>query len=911
MTIIARLQSWTKAALRRSRMENEMDTELQFHLESYAEDLVRAGMMPEEALRRARLEFGGIESRKEECRASLGLRLWDECRADLRYASRMLRQSPAFTAVAIISLALGIGANTAIFSMTEEVLLKALPVGHPEELRLLSWIAGPKPMVHDIWGNYEPTSSGGHTSTVFSYPVYLRLRSQNKVFQDLFAFKDISRLTATIDGNAEPVAGQLVSGGFYRDLGVQPVAGRAIQPSDDNPSSAPVAVISDAFWKGRFGRSVGVIGKTIALNGTAVTIVGVNPPQFRGTNQGSSPEVFLPISLQPQIVPNSFVSTPDGSLLANKEEFWVLVMGRLKPGVKEARAQAALDVAFSQALKETLPANLKDDMPHLKLLTGDRGMDGIREHFSKPIYVLMSMAAVVLLLACVNLANLLLARATAREREIGIRAALGAGRGRIIRQVFTESMLLAVLGGGAGILLGYLGRNLIPSLTHSAWEPSGIEGQFDLRVLGFAIALCVFTGLLFGLAPAWHATREDLNAGLKETGRMSVSRPKVLAGKLLVSFQVSLSVLLVIGAGLFVRTLINLRSTSIGFEPQHILLFSLDPPRSRYPAAQRIPFFHEVEEKVAAIPGVSDVALSSYALLSNSTSITDFTPDMVAGRPSRQGSAWLSSVGASFFRTMGIPLLYGREFNSRDTAKSPSVAIINERLAKQFFPGVNPIGQTFNKKHVQIVGVCANAKIADLRTDPPAMFYTPYLQDNDASFMTYEVKTAASTASVAAAIRQVLRSIDRDIPLTDVRTQTEQIDATLNQDRLFAMLTSSFGLIALLLASIGIYGIMAYTVARRTNEIGIRMALGAQSVQVLVSVLREAIWLTCAGLAVGVTIALALTRLVSNMLFGLKPSDPSTVIFAILLLFSVALMAGLVPARRASRVDPMSALRHD
>lgn len=885
-----------------------MDVEFRFHLEAYAADLVSKGLPPHEALRRASLEFGGLEMQKEECRASLGLRLWDESRADLRYGWRMLSQSPAFAAVAILSLSLGIGANTAIFSITERILLQKLTVRHPEELRLLSWVAPPDPIViHNVWGDYVPTPSRGHTSTSFSYPVFLQLLRQNTVFQDLFAFKDVSRLTASIDGHAELVSGQMVSGAYYRDLGVQPIAGRAILPSDDALSSAPVAVISEDFWKRRFGQSPQTVGRTIYVNGAAITIVGVNPPNFHGTHMGSSPDLFFPISLQPRTVLHPGVR----SLLESKDEFWVQVMGRLKPDLAEDQADAALAVAFSQALNDTLAAKKGEGIPRLKLLPGERGYDTLSNTFSKPISVLMSMAGLVLLLACVNLANVLLARATARQREIAIRAALGAGRGRIVRQVLTESMLLAVIGGIAGILLGYVARDLIPVLTHSPWEQGQVQADFDLRVVVFALALTLFTGLLFGLAPAWHASRERLNLGLKDASRSSAGLRRAIVGKGLVTFQVLLSLLLLIGAGLFFRTLTNLRSTAIGFEPRHILLFSLEPPRQRYSGARRVRFFHDVEQALAATSGISDVTLSSDALVANNTSTENFNPDGIPKRRGQADHAWVNSVGTHFFQTMGIPILLGRSFDERDTSGSQPVAVINDLLAKEFFPNLNPIGRSFNSDHVTIIGVCANSKFADLRSDAPATFYRPYLQQDDIWSMTYEVKAFGNPQSLITSVTNAVKNIDKDVPLIETRTQTEQIDATLTEERLFAALTGSFGLLALLLASIGIYGVTTYAVAQRTREIGIRMALGAQRPQVLRSILSEAGSLAVLGITGGVIIGLALTRFIASLLYGLKPTDPLTLSAAALLLFTVTLFAAWLPARRASRIDPIQTLRHE
>jgi predicted permease len=522
----------------------------------------------------------------------------------------------------------------------------------------------------------------------------------------------------------------------------------------------------------------------------------------------------------------------------------------------------------------------------------------------------------VLLIACANLANLLLARSSTRQREMSLRLAMGASRSRVMRQVLTEAMLLAVLGGATGLLLGYWGRNLIRSLFEYSWHPSGIDPQLDWRVFAFAFVITMITGLLFGVAPAWRCTRADVNSGLKGTGRMSTTRPKALLGKGLVVFQVSVSLLLLVGAGLSLRTLINLRTTEIGFNPEHILLFDLHPPRSHYPAPQRVPLFRQVEEKMAALPGVQSATLSAEPLLANSMGRDCFHPTGKSGLTDDQGTPWTNSVGSSFFETMGIPIVGGRSFTYRDNPHAPKVAIINQSLARDFFPNTNPVGQTViscdaGATPIEIVGVSADAKYRGIREAVPPTLYLPYLQDDDAGRMTFELKTAASTSSIAAEIREAVRSIDKDLPVQEVRTQAQQIEATLTNERVFATLTSGFGLLALILASIGIYGIMAYTVSRRTNEIGIRMALGARSSQVLSMVLRETFLLASIGIAAGLAGAAALTRLAASMLYELKPTDQLTFTAAALLLAAIALAAGFTPARRASRVDPIDALRHE
>jgi predicted permease len=890
----------------RRRLESEMDAELRFHIESFAADLIKQGVSPEEAAYRARLEFGGIEIHKEECRESLGLRLWDDLRADCRYAFRMMRQNLGFTAVAVISLGLGIGANTAIFTFAQEILLKTMAVPHSERLRVFSWAPTRKTnFTGHLWGMF-----GRDVASVFPYALYLDMRSHNDVMEDLVAFKDVYQMTATVNGQAEPIDGMLISGNFYRSIAPKILAGRAIAPEDDSLSAVPVAVISDAYWARRFGRSADALGRTVNLNRVPVTIVGVNDPEFKGPKAGGTAEVFLPLSLQQRLI------TDDrGSMLSRNTFSWLMIMGRLKPGVTDRTATTALTAAFHNAIHSTIPEVKDIDIPYFSLLSGSRGMDLRTREFSKPVYLLLALAGLVLLIACANLANLLLARSATRQREMSLRLAMGASRMRVMRQVLTEAMLLAFLGGAAGLLLGYWGRNLIPSLFDDSWHPNGIDPQMNWLVFAFAFVVTMITGLLFGLAPAWRSTRADVNSGLKESGRSSASRPRALLGKALVVFQVSLSLLLLIGAGLFLRTLLNLRATQIGFNPEHILLFDLHPARASYPAAQRVPLFRQIEEKLSTLPGVQSATLSSDALLANSRSRDCFSPTADPATGDR-GNPWTLSVGSDFFPTMGIPILSGRGFSSRDNQHAPKVAVVNQRLARDFFSNGNAIGQTViscdpGSTPIEIVGVSADAKYGNLREDVPPTLYLPYLQDNDAGTMTFELKTAASTPSIAAEIREAVRSVDKDLPVQEIRTQTQQIEATLTNERVFATLTSGFGLLALILASIGIYGIMTYTVSRRTNEIGIRMALGAHSRQVLSMVLRETFLLAFIGILAGLAAAAALTRLARSMLYNLTPTDPLTFSAAALLLVIIALAAGFTPARRASRVDPMHALRHE
>jgi predicted permease len=522
----------------------------------------------------------------------------------------------------------------------------------------------------------------------------------------------------------------------------------------------------------------------------------------------------------------------------------------------------------------------------------------------------------VLLLACVNLANLLLARAATRGREISTRLALGAGRMHILRQVLLESLLLSSIGGVAGLVLGYLGRNAIPRLLAAPWQPATMQVDFDWPVLVFTVAASLGTGLLFGIVPALQATRTDVNTALKDASHATANRHKMWLGKGLVVFQIALSTLLLIGAGLFVRTLVNLSHRPLGFRADHILLFRLSPPRTRYTDVQMVALYRQVEEKLAAIPGVRSVSMSNIAIIGDGHSGSTFH---VSGQPVPQEAVRVQTnhVGVNFFQTMGIPILQGRGFNAQDTSTSPTVAVVNRTLARQFFPNENPIGQTFEadaddvKGRVQIVGIAADTRYADLRSETPPTFYLSYQQTLEASRMVVEIRTAEEPGTVLSQVRTTIESLDRDLPLIDVRTMSEQIRATVSGERIFAQLTSAFGVLALVLACIGIYGIMAYTVARRTGEIGIRMALGAQAGRVLTMVLREVSWLAFAGIAVGIGGALWLAHFLSAMLYGLKPSDPLTLASAASLLMVVAILAGFGPARRASRVDPIRALRHE
>ncbi|WP_348264406.1 ABC transporter permease [Telmatobacter sp. DSM 110680] len=911
----AELWSWFRAISRRRQLESEMESELLLHLEALTADLERAGHSPAEAVRRARIALGPALVHKEEMRASLGLRWFDELRADVRYGFRILAKSPSFTLIAASSLAFAIGANTTIFAIGKQLLYDRLSVPHPEQLRMLRWNGDGHEVVDGMWGDFDSIPGSGTTSSVFTYPIYQQLRDHNEKLQDLIAFKE-EGMNATVRGNAQRVNAAMVSGNFYSALEVRPQLGRSLQPSDDAvPGSGFVAVISDGLWLNQYGRSPSVIGQTVTLNQSVVTIVGVNPQGFTGAkNVQQAPDLFVPISLQPVIDPKGKTS-----LLTDQNLWWVNIVGRTKPGVKDSEAQAALDVQLQAAVRATIPVPAGGTIPRLALVDGSRGLHYADGMFRKPLFVLSGFTAFVVLLACANIANLLLARGAQRQREMSVRLAMGAGRSRILRQLLTESLMLAALGGAGGLLVGYIGRSTLPKLMTNAWERgdgTSFNAPFDWGVFAFTVAVTLITGIVFGLAPAWLAARVEVSSSLKETSKSASRRRKGLTGKSIVAFQVALSTLLVVGAGLFLRTLLQLNSVDVGFKADNLVLFEINPPARRYPGPKDVQLHQQLEQRFAALPGVERVAPGSLAYISQSMGNTDFLPEGEPANPQQKRAEFENSVGIDFFSTLGIPIIAGRGFAPQDTSTSPKVGIINRSLARKRFPNSNPIGKRFkaDKKDsdwIQIVGICADTQYSDLRSAPPPQFFLPYVQQDDAGTLVYQVRTRMQPAALFPALRSAVQSVDRDLPIIDYRTQREQINATMQIERTFAALTAGFGVMALALACVGIYGIMAYSVAQRTNEIGIRLALGAQPFQVRSMILRESSWLTLVGIVFGVLAALGLTRLVKSMLYGVTPNDPVTLLGGMGLLLGVAFLAAWIPARRAASVQPMEALRHE
>ena len=920
MRLLTQASSWFRAVSQRGRLEDEMEAELTGHLESMTTDLMRAGYSRSEAARLARIALGSAAVHKEGMRASLGLRLWDDLGADLRYGARRLRRSPGFTCIAAFSLALAIGANTTIFSVAKRLLLDRLNVPQAEQLRLFHWTGDKHVAVNNMWGAPD-ADSGGMGGTSFTFPGYETMRRDNRVLEDLFAFKNLPRMNATIDGTAQIVRGELVSGNYFDQLRVLPELGRTILPSDDVQGAPPVALLSDAFWQRAYGSSPAVVGRVLKVNMVPVTVIGVTPRGFTGTESvQAAPDLFLPLSTQPAVEPQG----KGGSLLgqASPELWWLNIMGRTKAGVSETQARAALNVSLSGVVLATHKMDAGETLPRLSLADGSRGLFLSKQQYGKPLVVLTAVVGLVLLLACANIASMLLARSAARHREISVRLALGAGRWRLLRQMLTESLLLSALGGVLGLSMAFFGRNLIPALLSNPWNPTLFDTSFDWEIFGFTAVMTLATGLFFGIAPAWAATRAEVNPSLKEAAQTTTHGRKGLGGKAIVAFQMMLSTVLVCGAFLFVRTLSNLSQIDPGFRSDNLLLFAIRQPESRYPAPLDLALHARIEERLRALPGVDGVTLSEVAYLSDEMESSNFLPEGEKLDPNREQSAPNNSVGAGFFATMGIPIIAGREFNAHDTATSRKVAVISESLARKAFPGANPVGRHFLAHwhpregkpgdRIEVVGVCADTRHWSLKQNPVGMFYEPYLQSSNLDYgATYEIRTRQRPDSLAPALRRAVQSIDPDLPLMDLRTQREQMDAAMQQERIFAALTTGFGLLALALACVGVYGVMAYSVASRTNEIGIRLALGALPRRVLGMILREASWISLAGVALGLGSALLLARLVKSMLYGLQPADPMSFCAGVFLLVAVGLAASWIPARKAASVQPMEALRHE
>lgn len=903
---------------------SEFREEIEAHLRMLTEDFLRRGMSREEAAYAARRQFGNVGLLEEQQREGRGfaraerrVSMWiSDLFHDLKYGFRILLKNRGISVIAVASIALGIGANTAVFTAAKAALLDELSVPHPEELRLLAYTQNNRSVVENDWGDFYTDKQGRTVLASFSYPVYQVLRQQNQALGDLFAFVDLDQfehLSATIDGRAEVVTGELVSGNFFRGMRVSPILGRPIQPADDaHPGESAVAVISYSFWKRRFNGSPDVIGKTIDVNLTPVKIIGVAPRRFSGASHvHAEQDLFMPLSAQPLVF-----SRGDTPLLSDPNTWWIQIMGRKQPGVEDERARSSLVVALAHAIRATMAVPKDRTFPTLFLLPGGRGWNYAEQDVEHPIPFLVALACFVLLLSCVNVANLLLSRCASRGPEISTRLAIGANRMRIVRQMLAESLSLAIFGGAAGLFLGYATRNLLPKLLSPSWEAPTLNTSFDWRVFLFTAAIAGISAIAFGVVPAWRGTRTDVNAGLKNSTRAVTDGRRGALGRALAALQVSLCLLLLASAGLFLRTLLNLNAIYPGFDKKGLLLFALEPPARRYAPPKNVEVLHRIEEKISQLPGIQSVTLSREALLAQSWSNAEFLRMGQQTADEDQQHVGLNWVGSDFFSTMRIPILQGRSFNRHDATSSHMVAVINATLARKQFGGRNPIGTLFRMEKggdpIEVVGICGDAKYGWLRDKPPATFYLLYMQRKDAhGSMTFEVRTKGNPKRFLDTVRNAVASVDKDLPLIDIRTQEEQIAAIMAPERSFAAVTSAFGIIALVLAGIGVYGVVASGVSRRVNEIGIRMALGARREQVVRTVLAEAAGLTILGLCAGLLAALFLTRFLTSFLFGLKPNDIVTLAGTAIVILLVAIAAAWAPARRAASIEPVVALRHE
>jgi predicted permease len=823
----------------------------------------------------------------------------------------MLAKSPGFTAVALATLALGIGANTAIFSLLNAVMLRQLPVREPSRLVLL--------------GTGRSGGSADYTDFIstdlYSFPFFYEMRRKNQVFSEASA-----ELSLPFDGMHGAVAGsaslermnvQLVSGTYFLTLGVKPVLGRTFTEAEDEPAGGhPVAIVSYSWWKRRFGRDPAIVGKTVTLGSTVYTVIGVTPPEFFGTTVGHSPDLWIPLSMEKQV-------SPGWNGLDNKWFQSLYILARLRPGVTIGQAKSNVNLLARQIWHEyagpVLTKQQQQDLQRaqIELTPAARGLSRLRYQFSLPLQILMTVVGLVLLIGCANIANLLLARATTRQREIAVRMALGAERGRLIRQMLTESVLMAFCGGALGALFASWASDALLAMVSVGPEPLPLSIVPDARVLAFTFLVSLATAVLFGIPPALRATRTDLTPALKEgRGAVSVSSRSPLARALIVA-QVALSLVLLIGAGLFLRSLVKLANVDTGFNKENVLLFAIDPTDVGYKEdARLVNLYQQIEERVSVVPGVRAASISFFTF--NQGEWTD--PVSIAGQtqaPDHDMSVTNNVVGPSYFAVMGIPLMVGRVFGGQDTEGSAKVAVINETMAKRFFPGGSPVGRRFgmgdDPKHsndIEVVGVVKDAKNVSLRERPSAEAYFPYTQ-RMGYYYDLEVRYSGEPEAIISGVHRAVGEVDGNLPVSYQNTLAQQVRQSLTGQTLIAQLSTFFGLLAVFLACIGIYGLMSYAVTRRTNEIGIRMALGARCSKVLWIVMRESLILVGLGLLIGLPVTLAADRLVSKMLFGLSPTDPPSLVGAATLLLAFAVVASYLPARKASRVDPMVALRYE
>jgi predicted permease len=887
------------------RSDEDFDREIDAHIALEIDRLIAEGVAPDTARAQAHKRFGNVTGARERYYESRRMMWLEDARKDVALSVRSLRRSPGFAAAAIVTLALGIGANAAIFSLTDQVLLRPLPVPRPHELVML-----------DSPGMYQGATRGEQT---FSEPMFRGLRGASApVLSGMFARFGTGASVST-DGDAARVRIEAVSGDYFRTLGIDPTIGRVLGPDDDRtPDGHPVVVLSHAYWQNRFGGDPGVVGRSLRVNGYPMTIVGVAAPGFSGFDRGRPADLFAPLMMDSAL-------TPTWKGLDDWRTRWLHVSGRLRPGVAPERVAAVLDVTYRQLLEDdfsTVKVKLSPEGraaflgKPLEVLPAAKGRSQLRTEFSAPLIALMAMVAVVLLIACVNVANLLMARASTQQQEVAVRLALGAGRFRLVRQRLTESLVLA----GAGTLVGLVfaasaTRLLIGMLPEDAGS-SALSAAADVRVIGFAVALALVTAIGFGLGPALRATGSRGAALRPGTGRVLGGGKQARLLRVLVVGQVALSLLLVAGAGLFARSLYNLRSIDPGFMTDRLLQLRVDAALNSYDGPQALVLAGRLRQELTAIPGVTEVSAATVPAMMNGFGFQTVRVQGYDPATGEEMNSMVNSVGPGYFATLGVPLLQGRDFTDSDVDGGQRVAIVNEAMANRFWKGENPIGRRFGRQseigsEIQVVGVVRDSRFANLRDDVRMSYYIPLAQSGPLNGFTFYVRHRAAAAAIAPAVRQAVARVDPRLPVYDFRTMESQIAESMYIERLVSSLSALFGLLALGLAAVGLYGVMSHAVAQRRREIGIRMALGAERGSVLWQVLRQVLALAIAGVLLGLPVAVGAGRFIESLLFGLPPVDPATFTAAAAVLIGVAVLAGYVPARRAMRIDPVVALRDE
>lgn len=890
-----------RSLFRRGRVEAELDEELLLHVEHLTESYIANGMNPEEARREALKAMQGYEQKKEECRDLRGVTWLDNVAGDIRYGVRMLRRSPVFTAVAILSLALGIGANSAIFSLIDTLLLKPLPVPRRQELRtiFLRFPERPQPFL--------------------SYPVFESLQANNRSFASIASWSN-HRFQMASGDEVVHVDGELATGSYFSTLAISPAQGRFFTQADDHPSGGkdgPVAVISDRFWNRQYQRSSSAIGSSIVLDRIRFTVIGVAPRNFFGAEVGTHPDVWIPISHKGEV--------DKISCLNNRSCWWLVVLGRLKQGVTAEQANAELAAIGANVLEETIPAGWNDAWKRryraytFETESGAQGWSFLRLQFTDPLVILMILVALVLLIACANMANLLLARASARHREIAVRLSMGAGRPRIIRQLLTESVLLSLAGGLAGTLFAFwLTRMLIAFVSatqrHGPGQFTRLELQPDWRMVLFTFGVAFMSGIVFGLIPALRSTQVDIAASLKQAAHnLRGNQRSLRSGRILLTLQTALSVLLVAAAGLFAESFFRLLTLNYGFDPENVSLISIDTGKRPEKGHALAALHTRILERVNGLPGVKAASLLSYVPLSGGGWSETVRVPGKADLPRNESITALNAIGPRFFDAMGTRLFSGRQFHDSDTAAAEKVGILSQSAAQRFFPRERPIGKhvLLMGKPIRVVGIAENIKYQSLRDKETPQLHLPYTQVEELFSLTFLIKMHPGAPSPNPAFRSVLHGIFPDIPIAMTYTMEQQVDSSVGRERLMASLSVFFGTLALLLTSIGLYGILTYNVTQRTGEIGIRMALGANRSQVVWLVLRGAMGYVLAGMIIGAIAVQAGSKMVAGLLYGIQPNDRGNLLAALIILLGVTISAALLPSLRASRVVPASAFRQE